>query len=595
MDQSSDLAIRSPGTQNKDFIYTRDVREGIRIISFATSSLSIFSCLLGFYWLYRMKQRQFRHTLVFLLLLFDFMRAVVLFWYPIRLWQTGEDSIGARACQADGFFGALTIEAGDFGVLVIAIHTAMVVISPKVDVSNSYSTGGLYPYRKYVYVFWALFALLFSSLPFVNAHVDSSAGHTWSLGYIQLASWCYLPVRPVWYRLVVSWIPRYLILISIACIYVYLFFYIRRVLLSVNKAMTLTNGPGLELQPRSAIPQHAPEEPVDFDVEIAPSDSYPFDSHIHFSNDTPSQSNNVNFADLEGDGNNGQFVIPRYLNQIALKTPVQNRQRAIIYRQMKYLLLYPIFYVGMWTAPFVSQCFLYSTYFVAHPIDWLGYLAACSFALSGLLNTFIFAVRERPWRDRDVLTAANSIGLNELSDETGIKSDWGWFRSGGNRRSLSNSCMRRISETSAASFEKLRNRVSRLRGRSQDSIATPGANSSLESELAVPQAWSDKSQGQANTDTGLGVVNGGMREIRSPYDIMKVPVKVPNRHARRTERKAATDWWDRLQELQHERALPVFRRNSTTADSMAGTLGAFLMPESSVEPEPDSQDSTSDL
>lgn len=43
--------------------------------------------------------------------------------------------------------------------------------------------------------------------------------------YTSTGVFCYLPTRPIWYRLVLSWIPRYLILITIVVVYVAIYVY----------------------------------------------------------------------------------------------------------------------------------------------------------------------------------------------------------------------------------------------------------------------------------------------------------------------------------------------------------------------------------
>lgn len=45
--------------------------------------------------------------------------------------------------------------------------------------------------------------------------------------YITQGTFCYLPPRPFWYRLALAWIPRYLILSTILCVYVAVFIYVR--------------------------------------------------------------------------------------------------------------------------------------------------------------------------------------------------------------------------------------------------------------------------------------------------------------------------------------------------------------------------------
>jgi len=95
---------------------------------------------------------------------------------------------------------------------MIAIHTASFIFSP----ATSLGQGGLYRYRCYAYILWVVFPLVMASLPFVNPKG----------AFISQGGFCYIQVRPFWYRLVLSWIPRYLIFFSIICIYIVIYIYV---------------------------------------------------------------------------------------------------------------------------------------------------------------------------------------------------------------------------------------------------------------------------------------------------------------------------------------------------------------------------------
>lgn len=135
-------------------------------------------------------------------------------------------------CSASGFLLAFGIESAgtftrivlqekarvqltnvvDFGNLVIAIHGSMCIFKPRTHLGES----GLYQYRNYVYAVWFLLPLLLAGLAFVQP------GGV----YVNQGTFCYLPVRPFWYRLALSWIPRYLILITIVLLYLAIYVYV---------------------------------------------------------------------------------------------------------------------------------------------------------------------------------------------------------------------------------------------------------------------------------------------------------------------------------------------------------------------------------
>lgn len=64
---------------------------------------------------------------------------------------------------------------------------------------------GLYNVRRWVYAFAIIIPNVMAALAFVHS----------TQGYIATGPLCSLPIRPFWYRLALSWVPRYLIMIYI--------------------------------------------------------------------------------------------------------------------------------------------------------------------------------------------------------------------------------------------------------------------------------------------------------------------------------------------------------------------------------------------
>ena len=95
---------------------------------------------------------------------------------------------------------------------MIAVHAALYVFQS----DNSSGEAGLYKYRYIVYPCWIIYPTLMASLAFVN---HNEAYQSW--GTI-----CALPVRPFWYRLALSWIPRYLIIFTIIALYIAIYVYV---------------------------------------------------------------------------------------------------------------------------------------------------------------------------------------------------------------------------------------------------------------------------------------------------------------------------------------------------------------------------------
>jgi hypothetical protein len=90
----------------------------------------------------------------------------------------------------------------DMAILFISTHMALQIF----PMSNSIlGHDGLYRVRYYVFALWVLVPLTFASLAFINSYG----------GYQAQGAWCWLPLRPFWYRLALSYIPLYLVWIYI--------------------------------------------------------------------------------------------------------------------------------------------------------------------------------------------------------------------------------------------------------------------------------------------------------------------------------------------------------------------------------------------
>ncbi|KAG9246572.1 G protein-coupled glucose receptor regulating Gpa2-domain-containing protein [Calycina marina] len=208
------IARRSlgPSKDEERKILTGSQQHTLQCLALAFSTFSVASAILAFYWFIKMR-RSFRHDLVMLLIQSDMFKALWLMIYPIITFAHGPIASSSKACQANGFFLAVGIEASDVAVLMIAIHSAMYIFNPR----GSKGEGGLYPYRNFAYAIWIIYPLTMASLAFINK------GNS----YVNDGTYCYLPIRPFWYRLALAWIPRYLIFVFILGVYSSIYFYVR--------------------------------------------------------------------------------------------------------------------------------------------------------------------------------------------------------------------------------------------------------------------------------------------------------------------------------------------------------------------------------
>ncbi|KAI9787249.1 MAG: hypothetical protein M1839_003487 [Geoglossum umbratile] len=194
----------------------------LRVLAVASSSISLATALVTGYWFVRMR-RSFRHHLIMLSIQSNMFKALWFLIYPTVSAVLGEVRSSSKFCQASGFFIALGLEASDFAILMIAVHSALCVFNP----GGRIGENGLYPYRYIAYALWVIFPILMASLAFLNTYG----------AYVASPSACYLPVRPFWYRLGFSWIPRYTILIAITGIYLAMNLYVRYIFKSFKLSM----------------------------------------------------------------------------------------------------------------------------------------------------------------------------------------------------------------------------------------------------------------------------------------------------------------------------------------------------------------------
>ena len=94
------------------------------------------------------------------------------------------------------------MDVTDIAVLFMSIHMYLQIFPPA---HSMLGHDGLYRIRHWVYAAWFLVPNVMAALAFVNPRE----------GYQVAGAFCFLPIRPFWYRLALFWIPRYLIWIYV--------------------------------------------------------------------------------------------------------------------------------------------------------------------------------------------------------------------------------------------------------------------------------------------------------------------------------------------------------------------------------------------
>ncbi|KAF4549341.1 G protein-coupled glucose receptor-like protein 1 [Elsinoe fawcettii] len=182
-------------------IYSLKNAEHIRIIATTLASLSILADFLTLYWFARMK-RKWRHTLIITLIVADFLKDINYLSFTAVAFIEKSILSTSHWCQASGFFQQYLVETTDLVILTIVVHMSVQILNPN---ATNGSEGGLEKWKG-----WIFTAIL--GLPFIMACVAFSNPNG---GYQLVGAFCTLPVRPFWYRLTLSWIPRYIIAITI--------------------------------------------------------------------------------------------------------------------------------------------------------------------------------------------------------------------------------------------------------------------------------------------------------------------------------------------------------------------------------------------
>ncbi|TKX18984.1 hypothetical protein C1H76_8873 [Elsinoe australis] len=182
-------------------IYSLDAAKHIRIIATTFASLSILADIATLYWFIRMK-RKWRHTLIVTLIAADLLKDVNYLSFTAFAFIEKHVVSQSHYCQASGFFQQYLVEVTDFVIVTIVTHMSVQIINPS---PAGESEGGLERWKG-----WIFTAIL--GLPFIMACVAFSNSNG---GYQLIGAFCGLPVRPFWYRLTLSWIPRYIIAVAI--------------------------------------------------------------------------------------------------------------------------------------------------------------------------------------------------------------------------------------------------------------------------------------------------------------------------------------------------------------------------------------------
>lgn len=280
-------------------------------------------------------------------------------------------------------------------------------------------------------------------------------------GYTSTGVYCSLPIRPFWYRLAISWIPRYIIMFTVAALYVAVYIHValqfrsitwlRRIPLPAKQAQpslaqTSTLYDGIDESPferphslrqnggsqrtgskRASLvgPLHGTPDDRSREASIGTILTEPLPPPERSSIATSSTTAPVGNQTLEDCGRNGVADLITNPLQVhtgkadGLKTqPSANspserstdffncgvmreemrRRHQAIQRQIRSLFVYPAIYFLVWLFPFINHALNYSDYYAQRPKFWLVLITYTTLSSMGFCDCLVFTLRERPWR-----------------------------------------------------------------------------------------------------------------------------------------------------------------------------------------------------
>ncbi|CCE86012.1 Piso0_005656 [Millerozyma farinosa CBS 7064] len=379
-----------------------------RVLAVASSSTSIVFCLISFYAFLAIDPRRlvFRHHLIAFLLFFDLLKAVILLLYPSRVLSKGRAYYNNNFCQIVGFFTAFSIEGADLAIFSFAIHTFILIFKPHFTGKDGLNQGGLYRVRYLVYVTSFIVPIILASLAYIGE------------GYSALVCWCYLPLRPVWYRFVLSWVPRYVIVVVIIAVYCSIYFHVVREFKQVEgmyvtmHAQRQRGGGGGDADGKlsffSAI-RYFIRRTTDrlLCTIIIP------DLGSDGSRSSGTKKGNDSSDRSQNGGNKDESMGESKLQMENIKK-FKKRQK-MIQKQVKSIFVYPFAYCFVWLFPFIMHITQVNYEEKHHPIYWLNCMGAFMQPFNGFVDTLVFFYRERPW-EYTIIKTFERENRNKIND-----------------------------------------------------------------------------------------------------------------------------------------------------------------------------------
>jgi hypothetical protein len=335
----------------------------------------------------------------------------------------------------------------DFATLFIAIHGALQIFRP--HFGNFDSGDGLYQYRRLVYITTLGVPVLLASLAFINP----------AAAYTAQGAFCALPSRPIWYRLGLSWIPRFIIGLTVIglaiAVYVHVELRFRSFAAAEKRAsttsMTMSFHTTTMTSRKSSVvpakadeksktladnrqvmpvilepPAESQEEDISGSGSNSPSkeirtpvdDSALGDSNIQTNRGGRQQSVCTTATAKSTSSEKSYLSITKPTPHFAIqdittvpqsllsgKPPPQessadrtNHTRRRMRRQLHLIFIYPIVYVALWVPTLILYIMQFLPKYKSGLPPALAVTSTMCLTLMGGIDSIVFLLREKPWR-----------------------------------------------------------------------------------------------------------------------------------------------------------------------------------------------------
>ena len=212
----------------------------ISILTITASSLSIAvvpTTLIWWLFFRPLNVFRFRHVLLWCYLGSDFFRALSMLIYSSVYLKSNPFLAmvhNSAFCDFIGTFNMIWFEYSDFAIFLLAVHTLLLITSPKCC-----RGGGLYQFKYCIGVIYFLIPCVFAVISLIPLTSEVRSAYTY------LSAWCYFRYFPQWYRYAFSWGPRLFIMAAIVVIYFVIYFYVKTEIKAVAKSIPSPESVGI--------------------------------------------------------------------------------------------------------------------------------------------------------------------------------------------------------------------------------------------------------------------------------------------------------------------------------------------------------------